>query len=171
MNNTRYKCTVYGLNQSWTLIATRKGVCHMLYPHMTSNDPLIEDRDLFTQLGIMDLLEQYFTGEPVNFNTVPLDLTGTSFQQSVWTALRQVPHGETWTYKQLAVAMGKPTATRAIGTAIGRNPLPIILPCHRIIGADGTLTGYRGGLQLKQRLLALEGVTHGEAVGHARFQF
>jgi methylated-DNA-[protein]-cysteine S-methyltransferase len=180
--NKKYRQTVIGFNQPWTLIASEHGISHLLFPpHLSSlaglnqelfyYEQMIEDRGLFAEFGIIDLLEQYFAGMPVSFDKVPLDVKGTHFQQSVWTALSQIPYGETWTYKQLANLMGKPSATRAVGTANGRNPLPIVLPCHRVVGSNGTLTGFRGGLQMKKELLALEGITHMEIVGHERFQF
>lgn len=100
-------------------------------------------------------LGEYFAGERTTFD---LDLApdGTAFQQQVWAGLRQIPYGETWSYGQLAARIGRPTAARAVGLANGRNPISIIVPCHRVIGADGSLTGYGGGLARKQALLALE---------------
>lgn len=97
--------------------------------------------------------------------SVRLDLRGTPFQLLVYHALLGIPWGETRTYGELAVAIGRPHAVRAVGAANGANPVPIVVPCHRVIGADGTLTGYGGGLQLKARLLAIEGVAldHGAA--------
>lgn len=180
--NKKYRQTVIGLNQPWTLIASEHGISQLLYPphlaslaglnlDITNDEQSIEDRSLFDEFGIIDLLEQYFAGLPVSFDKVPLDVGGTPFRQSVWMALSQIPHGETWTYKQFAHSIGKPSAIRAVGTAIGRNPLPIILPCHRVVGSNGTLTGFRGGLQMKKDILALEGVTHMETVGHDRFHF
>ncbi|MEV5354544.1 methylated-DNA--[protein]-cysteine S-methyltransferase [Streptomyces sp. NPDC086081] len=100
-------------------------------------------------------LKAYFAGELREF-TVPLRLTGTPFQLRVWEALRRIPYGETLTYGRLAGALGSPTASRAVGLANGRNPIGIIVPCHRVIGANGGLTGYGGGLERKQRLLDFE---------------
>ena len=88
---------------------------------------------------------------------LPLAPQGTAFQKDVWQALASIPYGETISYAQLAQRVGKPTAMRAVGAANGRNPLPIVLPCHRVIGADGSLTGFGGGLPTKQFLLELEG--------------
>jgi methylated-DNA-[protein]-cysteine S-methyltransferase len=85
-----------------------------------------------------------------------LDLVGTDFQKKVWMALRQIPYGETISYKELAGAIGRPSAVRAVGAANGANPIPIIIPCHRVIGNDGSLTGFGGGLPLKKKLLELE---------------
>ena len=100
-------------------------------------------------------LKAYFAGELREF-TVPLRLTGTPFQRLVWEELRGIPYGETRTYGRLADALGSPAASRAVGLANGRNPVGIIVPCHRVIGANGSLTGYGGGLERKQRLLDFE---------------
>jgi methylated-DNA-[protein]-cysteine S-methyltransferase len=100
-------------------------------------------------------LEAYFAGELERFD-LPLAPRGTVFQQSVWERLREIPYGTTATYAELAAAIGRPSACRAVGAANGRNPLPVIVPCHRVIGAAGALTGYGGGLGRKRRLLALE---------------
>ncbi|MFN8526148.1 MAG: methylated-DNA--[protein]-cysteine S-methyltransferase [Chloroflexota bacterium] len=102
-------------------------------------------------------LRTFLEGKRREFD-LPLDLRGTPFQTAVWRALRDIPFGRTVSYRDLASAIGQPTATRAVGAANGRNPVPIVVPCHRVIGANGTLTGYGGGLPLKSRLLALEGV-------------
>jgi methylated-DNA-[protein]-cysteine S-methyltransferase len=100
-------------------------------------------------------LRAYFAGERTEFD-LPLAPSGTPFQLRVWEALRTIPYGETATYAELAAAVGKPTAFRAVGAANGRNPISVIVPCHRVIGADGTLTGYGGGLERKRVLLELE---------------
>ena len=101
-------------------------------------------------------LAEYFRGERQRFD-VPLAPVGTPFQREVWTTLAGIPYGQTISYAQLAQRVAKPTAMRAVGAANGRNPLPIVLPCHRVIGADGSLTGFGGGLPTKQFLLQLEG--------------
>ena len=100
-------------------------------------------------------LKAYFAGELRQF-TLPLDLRGTPFQVRCWEALRRIPYGATWSYRQLAQGVGTPHAFRAVGQANHRNPIPIIVPCHRVIGANGTLTGYGGGLAVKEKLLRLE---------------
>jgi methylated-DNA-[protein]-cysteine S-methyltransferase len=100
-------------------------------------------------------LAEYFRGKRTRFD-LPLRPDGTAFQQSVWRALLKVPFGTTSTYGALAAAIGRPGAARAVGAAVGANPLAIVVPCHRIVGADGTLTGYAGGLARKAKLLALE---------------
>lgn len=103
-----------------------------------------------------DEILAYLRGERRSFD-LPLDPMGTPFQQAVWAELRRIPYGETRSYGQVAAGIGKPKAVRAVGQANHRNPLPIFIPCHRVIGASGKLTGYGGGLDLKQKLLELEG--------------
>jgi len=100
-------------------------------------------------------LEEYFAGKRERFE-VPLAFAGTAFQREVWQALVAIPYGETVSYKQLAERIGRPRAVRAVGAANGANPIPIIVPCHRVVGHDGSLTGFGGGLPLKRRLLELE---------------
>jgi methylated-DNA-[protein]-cysteine S-methyltransferase len=100
-------------------------------------------------------LREYFAGQRQVF-TVPLALAGTAFQRTVWTELCRIPYGATWSYGELARRIGRPAASRAVGAANGQNPVPIIVPCHRVIGKSGQLTGYGGGLPRKQQLLALE---------------
>lgn len=101
-------------------------------------------------------LEEYFSGKRRNFE-LKLRPQGTAFQLSVWNALRGIPYGETRSYIEIAEVIGNPKAVRAVGAANGRNPFPIVVPCHRVIGADGSLTGFGGGLSAKTFLLALEG--------------
>ncbi len=100
-------------------------------------------------------LTEYFNGERKAFD-LPLDLRGTVFQKKVWDALNNIPYGQTCSYRQIAGAIGNKNAARAVGMANNRNPLPIIIPCHRVIGADGSLTGYAGGIDIKRMLLSLE---------------
>ena len=106
----------------------------------------------------IEQLSDYFSGSRKLFD-VPTLAHGTEFQQRVWQALRTIPYGETWTYGQLAVAIGQPTAARAVGLANSKNPLSIIVPCHRVVGSNGKLTGYAGGVRRKAMLLALEAST------------
>lgn len=101
-------------------------------------------------------LEEYFRGERTQFD-LPLAPQGTEFQKQAWTALCEIPFGETRSYREQAERIGRPTAMRAVGAANGKNPIPVIIPCHRVIGASGDLTGYAGGLAIKKALLALEG--------------
>ncbi|MFZ7096955.1 methylated-DNA--[protein]-cysteine S-methyltransferase [Luteimonas dalianensis] len=105
-------------------------------------------------------LGEYFAGKRRSFN-LPLAPQGTPFQRQVWQTLAGIGYGETLSYGQLAARVGRPTASRAVGAANGRNPLPIVLPCHRVIGADGSLTGFGGGLPTKRFLLRLEGALPG----------
>ena len=105
-------------------------------------------------------LEEYFAGDRREF-TFPLDLRGTDFQLACWRALLAIPYGETRTYADIARAVGKPNAFRAVGMANNRNPVAIVVPCHRVIASDGTLCGYGGGLDVKRQLLELEGALTG----------
>jgi methylated-DNA-[protein]-cysteine S-methyltransferase len=100
-------------------------------------------------------LDLYFAGKLESFS-LPLQSDGTEFQRSVWAGLREIPYGETWSYAQLAKHIGRPKAMRAVGAANGRNPISIVVPCHRVIGADRSLTGYGGGLEAKVWLLKHE---------------
>lgn len=112
--------------------------------------------------GTKGLLERYFYGEKVSFSNVPLDLVcGTAFQQDVWRKLMEIPYGEVRSYGWVAREVGRPAAVRAVGGACGQNPLPPIVPCHRVVGSRGELTGYSGtgGISLKKRLLELERAT------------
>jgi methylated-DNA-[protein]-cysteine S-methyltransferase len=106
--------------------------------------------------GLTNALRRYFAGELAAIAALPVVLAGTPFQQKVWTELRAIPCGETWSYGQLARRIGNPAAVRAVGLANGSNPVAIVVPCHRVIGSDGTLTGYGGGLDRKRWLLAHE---------------
>ena len=108
-------------------------------------------------------LRAYFAGEAVAFD-LPLDLQGTPFQRRVWQALLAIAPGCTRTYGEIATVLGAASAVRAVGGAVGRNPLSVIVPCHRVIGRDGRLTGYAGGLERKQALLALEGSSASESL-------
>lgn len=112
-----------------------------------------EDASAFSK--VIAQLRGYFAGELRKFD-LPLQLDGTEFQKSVWTKLASIPYGVTISYKTLAERVGNPKAVRAVGAANGANPIPIILPCHRVIGSNGSLTGFGGGLPLKKKLLALE---------------
>jgi methylated-DNA-[protein]-cysteine S-methyltransferase len=107
----------------------------------------------FTEVA--DQLRAYFDGRLTRFD-LPMVFAGTAFQKRVWSALQDIPYGETISYGQLADRIGQPTAARAVGLANGKNPIGIIVPCHRVVGSTGDLTGYGGGLPTKQRLLALE---------------
>lgn len=125
--------------------------------------PLAPEHPLLLQAR--NELQAYLQGRLKQFS-VPLDLSqGTPFQQAVWQALRRIPCGQLQGYGALAAQLGRPAAARAVGAAVGRNPVSVIVPCHRVVGADGSLTGYAGGLERKQALLGLEG--HALSKGHA----
>jgi methylated-DNA-[protein]-cysteine S-methyltransferase len=111
------------------------------------------DESLFAEAE--EQLEAYFSGDLKEF-TLELHLSGTPFQRTVWDQLREIPYGETRSYGELAAALGNPSASRAVGLANGKNPVGIIVPCHRVVGANGSLTGYGGGLDRKRRLLDFE---------------
>jgi methylated-DNA-[protein]-cysteine S-methyltransferase len=102
-------------------------------------------------------LDEYFSGERTDFD-LPLELVGTPFQKDVWSALAEIPYGKTISYAELASMVGRPTAFRAVGQANGANPIPIILPCHRVLASGGRIGGYGGGLAMKRQLLAIEGI-------------
>lgn len=111
--------------------------------------------------AVTSQLDEYFRGRRTAFD-VPLRLDGTAFQRAVWSALLEIPYGKTSTYAQIATQLGNPRATRAVGAANGRNPISIVVPCHRLVGAGGGLTGYGWGLDRKRRLLELEGAVEPE---------
>ena len=139
------------------LVATDEGLSRLLFPEQADEDPDSDGDPTETDNHpVLDeaatQLAEYFAGRRQEFD-IPLDLTGTEFQRAAWSALANVPFGETRSYRQQAEAIGRPKAVRAIGAANGRNPVPIVLPCHRIVGSDGSLTGYGGGLPIKEFLL------------------
>ncbi|MFE2071138.1 methylated-DNA--[protein]-cysteine S-methyltransferase [Streptomyces sp. NPDC059467] len=140
-----------------TLVADDGALCGLYMEdqrHRPSEETFgTRDDDLFAETE--EQLSAYFAGELKEF-TVELRLNGTPFQRSVWEQLRLIPYGETRSYGELAEALGNPQASRAVGLANGKNPVGIIVPCHRVIGANGSLTGYGGGLPRKQRLLDFE---------------
>lgn len=118
-------------------------------------------------LAVQRQLDEYFAGERDHFE-LDLDFAGTAFQQQVWQALLSIPYGQTRTYRDIAVQIGKPDAVRAVGAANGRNPISIIAPCHRVIGSSGKLTGFAGGLERKARLLELESTQQGLSLDRTR---
>jgi methylated-DNA-[protein]-cysteine S-methyltransferase len=140
-----------------TLVAVDGGLAG-LYMEQHRHRPAEErfgDRDTEPFGTVIAQLRAYFDGTLTTFD-VPLAPRGTPFQRAVWDALREIPYGQTMSYGQLAVRLGRPTAARAVGLANGRNPISIIVPCHRVVGSTGDLTGYGGGLDRKRHLLALE---------------
>jgi len=120
-----------------------------------------EDLPLFEKARVQ--LAEYFAGDRKCFD-LPLEPMGTPFQQQVWEELKAIPHGATLTYSEIARRMGRPTATRAVGAAVGRNPLTILVPCHRVVGQNGSLTGFAGGLERKAKLLELESAPSARSV-------
>ena len=142
-----------------TLQANEQGLLGVWFEtHTTKPEDLGIQEDSFPIFqSVKEQLERYFAGDAVQFD-VPIAAKGTPFQQSVWHALTTIPYGETWSYAQLADAIGNPKAVRAVGLANGKNPVSVIVPCHRVIGKNGKLTGYAGGIERKQRLLAIEGI-------------
>lgn len=122
------------------------------------NDKLPQDMQRYETPVLKEAarqLESYLHGNLKEFS-LPLEPKGTDFMKQVWTGLRGIPYGKTVSYKDIGVKIGKPKAARAVGLANNRNPIPIFIPCHRVIGSNGTLTGYRGGLELKKKLLEME---------------
>ena len=118
--------------------------------------PEAELRRVEDPAGAVTRLRAYFDGDLTALDSIPVDLGGTPFQAKVWNALRRIPAGQTMSYRDLALAIGEPKAVRAVGLANGANPAAIVVPCHRVIGADGSLTGYGGGIERKRWLLAHE---------------
>lgn len=118
-----------------------------------------EDKESVFLLNVRRQLEEYFQGRRKIFE-LPLNPEGTVFQKRVWEELVKIPYGETKSYKEIAKRLGKPGACRAVGMANNRNPIAIIIPCHRVIGSGGTLVGYAGGLEIKKQLLKLESVSY-----------
>ncbi|MGR8946657.1 MAG: methylated-DNA--[protein]-cysteine S-methyltransferase [Gammaproteobacteria bacterium] len=115
-------------------------------------------------LGASALVKAYFDGDIKAIDAIRVANHGSEFQRKVWSMLREIPAGKTWSYGQLAKAVGKPSASRAVGLANGANPIALVVPCHRVIGADGTLTGYGGGISRKQWLLEHEGAIPRQAL-------
>jgi methylated-DNA-[protein]-cysteine S-methyltransferase len=153
-----------GTSDEWTVIATPVGemmvigddeAIHFVHlPQSYLRSDFAADRaGVPAAVGAaVEQIDAYFAGDLKDFS-LPLDPAGTQFQRRVWMALAAIPYGATESYGELAVRVGNPKACRAVGLANGRNPIPLILPCHRVIGANGSLTGYGGGLELKKRLL------------------
>jgi methylated-DNA-[protein]-cysteine S-methyltransferase len=142
------------------LVASDKGLAAILWendvPDRVRLGAMAEDAAHPVLVEAAKQIGEYFAGTRTAFD-VPLDFRGTEFQKSVWAALLTIPFGETRSYGEIARAVGRPTAFRAVGAANGKNPISIIAPCHRVIGTNGTLTGFAGGLEAKALLLVLEG--------------
>jgi len=143
-----------------TLVGSTEGLRAILWPDDDSRRA-VHSRDARprSSVDVFDeaarQLEEYFMGSRRQFE-LPLDLCGTTFQEDAWRALTDIPYGETRTYAEQAAHLGRPAAVRAVGAANGRNPLPLVLPCHRVIGSDGALRGFAGGLAVKAALLEFE---------------
>ena len=141
------------------LVAGDNGLVAVLWPHddpgRVALGPLIEQRDHPVLVETGNQLGAYFADARHSFD-LPLDFRGSDFQKSVWHALLTIPYGETRSYAAIARQVGRPSAVRAVGAANGRNPISIVVPCHRVIGADGSLTGFAGGLDAKRFLLGME---------------
>ncbi|WP_078552434.1 methylated-DNA--[protein]-cysteine S-methyltransferase [Bacillus alkalicellulosilyticus] len=152
-----------------TLLATSQGLCNLHFGMVENSLPTLKawlkkhgikgelQRDCDQLRPIVEQLHEYFSGQRASF-TIPLDLFGTPFQKCVWNALTEIGYGETRTYKEIAQEIGAPKAVRAVGGANNQNPIPIIIPCHRVIGSNGAMVGYGGGLKKKETLLQIEGV-------------
>jgi len=146
------------------LAATENGLCRIDFPGKCEKDffswlsknfdYLVNEKTYIIEQAIVQLKE-YFEGNRKEFS-VPLDLIGTDFQKKVWKELMNIPYGQVDTYGHIAALLGNPKAGRAVGGANNKNPVPIIVPCHRVIGSNGKLVGYAGGLDIKKRLLVLE---------------
>jgi len=145
-----------GFREHWPLLAKR---VRRRFPHAE----LQRRRD---PAGFVAQLRSYFAGDLAAIEAVPVDLDGTTFQLEVWSELRKIPAGSAISYAELARAIGAPRAVRAVGRANGTNPAAIVVPCHRVIGSDGSLTGYGGGIERKRWLLAHEGALERTAIAH-----
>ncbi|MCE2399418.1 methylated-DNA--[protein]-cysteine S-methyltransferase [Candidatus Poribacteria bacterium] len=153
-NNLRYKLPIGHID----IVQTRSHISHIFF----NDDSRFYEPPFTPQTELLgrtkDLLDRYFDGESVDFREVPVKIEmGTDFQNSVWNTIHQIPHGEVRSYKWIAEQIGRPKAVRAVGNATGSNPITIIIPCHRVIGSNGNLGGYGGGLERKRQLLTLEG--------------
>ena len=155
---TKYHSSFVIDNIHFTVITTETGIRNIMFNkeidnlsenlRVNPNDPLLH--------GVYFQLQEYFNRERKEFN-LPLEMEGTDFQKRVWNELLKIPYGKTISYHTLAIRLGNGKVIRAAATANGSNPLPIVIPCHRVIGADGSMVGYGGGVELKERLLTLEG--------------
>ncbi|MEM7287091.1 MAG: methylated-DNA--[protein]-cysteine S-methyltransferase [Actinomycetota bacterium] len=162
--DTIYSRTIASPVGPLTAVATDHGLRAVLWPgdeRIGFESPPVDRPDHPVLSAVATQLGQYFAGERVSFD-VPLDLRGTDFQVAVWRALADIPFGETSTYGDQAERIGRPKAARAVGAANSRNPVSIVLPCHRIVGKDGSLTGFAGGLDTKRFLLEHEQAVAGD---------
>lgn len=170
INHIVYWCRYTTDIGNFYLAATAGGLCFIGSPNEGIQELMNWAKQRFLKVELLEddqklelykqELDEYFKGERRMF-TLPVDVKGTAFQMVIWKALKEIPYGETYTYSQIAGMINKPTAVRAVGAAIGRNPLLVSVPCHRVVGKNGSLTGYRGGLEMKKQLLQLEQIYSG----------
>ena len=160
LNQAKYHSFFTIDNIHFTVITSTNGIREIIFNLEKSNSKITntiqlqpEDPDMF---NVYSQLKEYFSGERKQFD-LPLEIEGTEFQKRVWNELLTIPYGRTISYKDLAVRLGNEKVIRAAASANGANPLPIVIPCHRVIGSDGSLIGYGGGLEIKEKLLILEG--------------
>jgi methylated-DNA-[protein]-cysteine S-methyltransferase len=143
---------------SITLVADEQGLAQIILPDITQSRQTTDEK-ITGQYPVLHAaarqITEYIEGRRFTFD-LPLSLTGTQFQLQVWRIIKNIPYGQTLSYKDIARKLGDPKKARAVGGAANANPLPLVIPCHRVIGADGSLTGFAGGLGLKQKLLQLE---------------
>ena len=160
LNQSKYHSVFTIDNIHFTVIASTNGIKEVIFNIEKDDTKLVhtihlqpEDSDMF---NVYPQLKEYFSGERKHFD-LPLEIEGTEFQKRVWDELLKIPYGKTISYKQLAVRLGDEKVIRAAASANGANPLAVVVPCHRVIGSDGSLIGYGGGLEIKEKLLVLEG--------------
>ncbi len=160
LNQAKYHSFFTIDNIHFTVITSTNGIREIIFNLEKSNSKITntiqlqpEDPDMF---NVYSQLKEYFSGERKQFD-LALEIEGTEFQKRVWNELLTIPYGRTISYKDLAVRLGDEKVIRAAASANGANPLPIVIPCHRVIGSDGSLIGYGGGLEIKEKLLILEG--------------
>jgi methylated-DNA-[protein]-cysteine S-methyltransferase len=137
---------------SMTIASSERGLVSVQFGLNMPADGLIDD---VANHDVAEQLQEYFEGKRTHFD-LPLDIKGTPFQVAVWNELLKIPYGSTCSYMDIARSLGKPGAARAVGMANHENPIAVVIPCHRVVGSDGSLTGYAGGLHIKQQLLSIE---------------
>ena len=160
LNQAKYYSSFIIDNIHFTVFTSTNGIREIIFNIDKDNSKLVntiqqnpEDPKMF---NVYPQLKEYFSGERKHFD-LPLEIEGTEFQKRVWNELLKIPYGKTISYKELAVKLGNEKVIRAAASANGANPLPVVIPCHRVVGSDGTLIGYGGGLEIKEKLLILEG--------------
>jgi methylated-DNA-[protein]-cysteine S-methyltransferase len=160
MNETNYYSeeTIDGIKI--TVLVSTQGIKKIILNRKKQDKELLQATKLHSNdpylFEVFNQLNEYFSGSRKKFD-LPLDIDGTEFQKKVWNELKKIPYGKTKSYKYIAEKLGDVKAIRAVGKANGQNPVPILIPCHRVIGSNGKLTGYAGGLDIKEKLLEIEG--------------